>query len=161
MSEKYKTLTSVSYDDPNFGRIVAKPGTTIDGKDLDAETLKYLRGVKAIAPVDARKSDAEEAADREREAAARREAEETSRKEAEDAARKAAESTTDDGFGDDEDAEEKARKEAAAKRDAVRKEAEGLTVPKLKDALKLAEVEFEKNADKAALVELYVAHATK
>lgn len=141
--QKYKTLHGVTYDDADFGRTYAKPGEIL--KNLDKATADQLIELKAIVKVGA---DGEDPGESEEMRQARADAEAAAAKEAAKAAEEQAE----------EQAEEAAK---AAKLQAVTAEAEAMNKAKLIEALTKAEVEFDSNANKAALVEAYVANATK
>lgn len=146
-TKKYTALHTISYDDLDFGRTSVKPGSQINADSMDDATVQHLLDARAITLVtgDEPVADAAELARQQAEANA------------------AAEAANADAAAAAAAAEEAKKAKADAKNNAavVREQAEALTVAQLKDALTAAEVEFEKGANKAALVELYVADATK
>lgn len=138
-TKKFVTLHSVSYDDPDFGRVLVKPNVVIEL--ADAKTIKELQEAKAIRAVNHDESDLREGVEVEDEL---------------DAARKNAGQQDDgegDGLGDDDgDADADADDEG----DQV--DVGALTVAQLKEGLDAAGVEYAPNAKKAALIELYTAN---
>jgi len=145
--QSFVTLHSVSYDDPDFGRVLVKPGKLV--KLSDADTIRDLKAAKAVRPATAGEAGLKEGAD-----VAEQEPPVNADPDADD---QVDGDQDDDGLGDEPDLSGAADPEV----DVVHFDVSSLTKAQLKEALDGEGVEYDKNANKDALIELYTAHVAK